>query len=647
MAKKEKAVDAAAKVMLERVEEKGLPTAWQRAEAQSPHCRFGTLGLCCRLCFLGPCRISPTERGAKVGVCGADAATIAARNFLRMVAGGAAAHSDHGRAVAEIFLQTARGDISGYQIKDIEKLRMVAGVLGVETEGKDAKDIAIEVGERALAEFGKQEGEQLFAARAPETRQKVWHDLGIYPRGIDREIVEAMHRTSMGVDQDPRSLMRQASRLALADGWGGSMIATELQDILFGTPIPLKGQVNLGVLKEDQVNIVVHGHEPILSEMVALASQDEELIKAAQKVGAKGINIAGICCTANELLMRHGIPIAGNMKMQELVIATGVVDAIIVDVQCIMQGLGQICGAFHTKFITTSSRAHITGAEHIEFEEDKPLETAKRIVWAGIENFAHRNKDAVFIPDLSNDLIAGFSHETVNYILGGRFRASYVPLNDNIVNGRIRGVAGVVGCTNLKAPRGSSQHTDLVKELISRDVLVVETGCAAIECGKAGLLLPEAKELAGPGLKEVCEAVGMPPVLHAGSCVDNSRILIALTEMVNTGGLGEDISELPVAGACLEWMHEKAISIGQYFVASGVYTIFGIGSPVAGSEELMEIICKEFEGELGGMWAFEADPHKMAEMICAHIERKRDALGINVERERKLYDMEDRRKLSV
>jgi len=626
----------------EHLEKLGIETAWDRLKKQLPQCKFGSSGICCRNCNMGPCRITAK---ADRGVCGADANTIGARNFLRLVAGGAAAHSDHGRAAAELLLETARGHAQGYQIKDEEKLHEVAEHFGIKTEGRKKEEIAEELALAMLAEFGKAEGTQIFAKRAPESRQKVWEELGVTPRAIDREIVEAMHRTSEGVDQEYRSIIRHAHRTALGDGWGGSMIATEVQDILFGTPKPVLGPVDLGVLKEDEVNVVVHGHEPSLSEMIALAAQDEECLKEAEKVGAKGINIAGICCTANELLMRHGIPVAGNMRMQELAVGTGVVDAMIVDVQCIMQGLSCIASVYHTKFISTSSRARIEGATHIQFNDRTGYTDAKKIVMEAVRNFPNRDKSKIFVPKESTPMVVGFSHETIMYMLGGRFRSSYRPLNDNIINGRIRGVVGVVGCVQPKGSLGESENARLVKQLVANDCLVVQTGCAALECGKHGFLLPEYREAAGPGLREVCETVGMPPVLHAGSCVDNSRILRACAEIVKEGGLGDDISQLPVAGACIGWMHEKAISIGHFFVASGVFTVFGTNNPVSGCPDLLKYLTEELEEEIGGKWAFETDVDKMAQLIIDHINKKRAALGIDKKRERVLYDMEARRKL--
>jgi carbon-monoxide dehydrogenase catalytic subunit len=310
-----------------------------------------------------------------------------------------------------------------------------------------------------------------------------------------------------------------------------------------------------------------------------------------------------------------------------------------------MPSLPEIAKCYHTELITTSSKGKIEDTKYFELSEKNALKTAKEIVREAIMNFPNREK--VNIPKEKMDLIAGFSHEAINYMLGGTFRTSYVPLNDNVVNGRIKGVAGVVGCCNPKVIHDRC-HVNLVEELIANNILVVQTGCSAIACAKAGFLTPEsAVKYAGKGLAEVCKAVGMPPVLHSGSCVDNSRILIALSEMVKVGGLGNDISELPVAGAAPEWMSEKAIAIGQYFVASGVFTVFGVGLPVGGSEIFSKHIFKEFEKIFGGMWATEPDPSKMAALIIDHINKKRGKLGISKVKERILYDMQMRRELEV
>jgi len=406
------------------------------------------------------------------------------------------------------------------------------------------------------------------------------------------------------------------------------MIATEISDVLFGTPDPIRSTANLGVIDEDYVNLVVHGHEPTLSDIVATVSMKKELIDKAKKAGAKGINLGGICCTANEILMRHGINVAGSVMQQELAVLTGAVELMLVDVQCLYPGLNEVTRHFHTKLVTTSPKAKMPGVEHIEFQEDKAVEIATKIIETAIENFKNRKKESIYIPNHKERLVAGFTAESVFNFLGGKYRATYRPLNNAVIEGRIRGAAGVVGCSNPNTEYEYG-HIEMVKELLKNDVIVVSTGCNAITCAKHGFLQPEsAFEYAGKGLQEVCQAVGIPPVLHLGSCVDNSRILRVLTNVVAEGGLGNDISDLPVAGAAPEWMSEKAVSIGMYFVASGVYTVIDKPLPIMGSKNLHRYLTEEIEEETGGKWAFEEDPIKAAHMMINHIDKKRAALKL-------------------
>jgi carbon-monoxide dehydrogenase catalytic subunit len=546
-----------------------------------------------------------------------------------MVAAGTAAHSDHGRSVAHTLLLMGEGKAKDYSVKDEVKLRRVAAEYGLETDGKPSQEIARELAAAALSEFGQQEGQLRLLKRAPETRQEVWQKQGVTPRGIDREVVECMHRTTMGVDTDYKNIIRHGVRTALADGWGGSMIGTDLQDIMLGSPLPVRGKVNLGVISNDKVNVLVHGHEPILSDMIVEASRDPELIKLAEEKGAKGIQLSGVCCTANEVLMRQGIPSAGQFLEQELAIATGAVEAMVVDVQCLMPSLPEVAKCFHTELVTTSPKARMPGVRHIEFDEERALDVAREIIRVAIEKFPDRDPETVSIPQHPMDLVAGFTTEYVFRMLGGSFRPSYRPLNNGIIEGRLRGVAGVVGCCNPNFQPVEQGHVDMVKELIRNDVLVVQTGCAAIACAKEGLLAPEAAaKYAGRGLQEICEAVGIPPVLHVGACVDNSRILVACCEMIKEGGLGEDLSDLPVAGAAPEWMSEKAVAIGMYVVGSGIFTVFGNSLPVEGSPAVHDYLTKGMEEDFGATWAFEADPVAAARMMIEHMNEKRAALKL-------------------
>ncbi len=622
-------IDPATQQMLIRADALGIGTAFSRAEAM-PACNIGSAGMCCKICGMGPCRLT---KDGSTGVCGATIDTIQARNFIRMIAAGAAAHSDHGRDMAFTLKATALGEAEGYTIRDVAKLRMVAAKYGIPIDKRSPNEIAVDLADLYIAQFGQQRGTLAPTKRAPAKRQKLWAERGVMPRGVDREVVEALHRTHIGDDQDPIHILQHAVKVALSDGWGGSLIATDVSDILFGTPAPVVGQANLGVLKAEMVNVIVHGHEPTLSEMIVAASQTPEIIEYAKAAGAQGINLAGICCTANETLMRQGIPAAGNFLQQELAILTGSVEAMVVDVQCIMQALVGLAENFHTKIITTSPKVKLKGATHIEFDEHHAMTIAKDILRVAIDNF--KNRGAIEIPHDVEDLVPGFSHEYINYMLGGSYRASFRPLNDAIMSGRIRGVAAIVGCNN---PRSQHDylHTHVTRELLKQDVLIVETGCGAIASAKLGLMLGEAGlDQVGAGLREICETVGIPPVLHLGSCVDNTRILTVLTQMVEEGGLGDDIDQIPAVGLAPEWMSEKALSIGTYCMASGAYVIFGGSSPlegmpdkVSGSADVLSYISEGWEALYGGKMEFIEDPDEMIRRTLEHIDKKRAALGL-------------------
>jgi len=619
--KPQKTIDPAALEVLERARTLGLSTAFTRADAMKP-CPIGEDGACCKNCYMGPCRlVKPGQRG----ICGATIETVASRNLARAIAAGASAHSDHGRDMAFTLQAVAKGEAQGYEIRDVPKLMTVAAYMGIKTEGRAVNDVALDVANTAIAQFGQQKGEIIYVKRAPKKRQEIWRRLGLAPRGIDREVVEVLHRTHMGDDQDADHILRAAMRTALSDGWGGSMLATDISDILFGTPSPVVSQVNLGVLKPDEVNIVVHGHEPTLSEMIVVAVQDPALVEYARSKGAKGINLCGICCTSNETLMRQGIPSAGNFLNQELALITGAVDAMVVDVQCIMQALPDLAKNFHTKIICTSPKVYIDGATYMQFDEHRALEQAKEVVRVAIDSYTGRGE--VHIPKATSDLVPGFSHEYIGYMQGGMLRGSFRPLNDAIMAGRIRGVAAVVGCNNPRVTQ-DLVHNYTVREFLKNDVLVVQTGCGALANAKYGLLQGEALDYCGPGLREVCEAIGIPPVLHMGSCVDNTRILTVLTQMASEGGLGDDISDIPAVGLAPEWMSEKALTIGTYCAASGAYVLFGVTSPVEAAPEVQRIMTEGWESIVGGKLEFEPDLQKLVEKSLAHIDKKRAALNL-------------------
>jgi carbon-monoxide dehydrogenase catalytic subunit len=610
-----------AQQMIDRAREEGIETVWDRLRAQEPQCGYCQLGLSCRNCAMGPCRIDPFGEGPQKGVCGADADVIVARNLGRAIAAGSSSHSDHGRDILEVFSAMAHGETSGYQVTDEAKLRRIADEIGIATEGRGVNEVAIDLADELMANYGTAKGSLSFVERVPALRREKWAALGITPRGIDRENVEMMHRTHMGVDNDYANLLLHGLRTALSDGWGGSMIATELSDIMFGTPTPVTSEVNLGVLEADQVNIAMHGHNPLLSDVVVTAAQDPELVELARSYGATGINIVGLCCTGNEMLMRKGVHIAGNHLMQELVLVTGALEAMVVDYQCIMPSVVDVAKCYHTQVISTSDKAKFPGATHVSFDPRRGAEIARDIVRIAVEAYPNRNRDRVRIPVAPVQMMGGFSVEAILGALGGTPQ----PLVDAIVAGTIRGAVAVVGCNNPKLAQ-DFEHIELTRKLIENDILVLVTGCAAVANGKAGQMMPAAADLAGPGLGAVCKSLGIPPVLHMGSCVDNSRVMQLAAALANA--IGVDIDSLPLAGAAPEWYSEKAVAIGAYVVGSGITTVLGVQPPIFGSANVVNLLAGGLDDVVGAKFAVEPDPYKAALLIRRHIEAKRQGLGL-------------------
>lgn len=601
--------------------------AWQiRVKNQTPHCKFGEQGVCCRICAMGPCRITPK---APRGICGCDVHGIVGRNYLKFTAGGAATHSDHGREICHtLYLSAADGN---YKVKDEAKLLKLAKEFGVETEGRDIYDVAHEVAEAGLMEYGKPFGFQKFLDRMPASQKEILMENELAPRAIDREVASSMHMAHMGCSSKPEALVKQSIRCGLGDGWGGSMMGTEFSDVLFGTPKPIDTEANLGVMNADNVNIVVHGHDPSLSEMICEYADDPEMIAYAKEMGAKGITVSGVCCTSNEVAMRRGIPMAGNFLQQENVVLTGACEAIVVDVQCIFPALGPLSKCFHTKFITTSPIAQMPESEYIRFSSANAGENAKHIVKTAIENFKNRKPELVHIPDMKQKATVGYSLEAIVKVLDGVTNSQVdvtgttKPLLECVTSGVLRGAVAMVGCNNPKI-RPDLAHIELMKKLIANDIIIVASGCSAQAAAKAGLMDKRAKELCGAGLKRVCELADIPPVLHMGSCVDISRMMNLVAELAKDSGL--KISQLPVVGCAPEWMSEKAVSIGNYVVGTGIDTFLGVDPYVSGSTEVAELLTGGVREWTGASYTVEKDIDKLVDAMIDRIEEKRAAIGI-------------------
>jgi carbon-monoxide dehydrogenase catalytic subunit len=629
-----KSTDPAVQKMIAKAETMDVTTVWDRYGAMVPQCGFGDTGLCCRHCLQGPCRIDPFGEGAKTGICGATADTMVARGLDRAIAAGTAAHSGHARHLAHTLLKMAKGETKDYTVKEPEKLRAIAARMSIPVDGRKDNEIALDVANAALADFHEKETPVLWAATVvtPE-RAKVLTDLGLVPKGIDHEISEIMHRTIYGVDADPVNLLLGGLRCGVAD-LAGCYMGTDLADVLFGIPQPTVTEANLGTLKADAVNIAVHGHNPVLSDVLVAAAQEKE--KDAKAAGASGINLVGICCTGNEVMMRHGIPACTHSVSQETAIITGALDAMVVDYQCIMPALVNVAECAGTTIITTMDISKISGATHVEFTEEAAAEKANEIFDISIENFKKRKDKPVDIPDIKTPVVTGFSVEA---IVGALSKVDaddpLKPVLDNIKAGNIRGVCLFAGCNNVKVTQDKNFIT-MARKLLKENVLVVATGCGAGALMRHGFMDPaNVDEMCGDGLKAVLTAIGeannlggpLPPVLHLGSCVDNSRA-VALAVAV-ASYLGVDTDKIPVVASAAEAVSEKAVSIGAYAVAAGLPTHVGVMLPVLGSPLVTEVLTEKVKELTGGYFIVDLDPETAADKLLAAIDERRAGLGLS------------------
>jgi carbon-monoxide dehydrogenase catalytic subunit len=629
----DKSTDPAVRQMIGKAEKANVTTVWDRYEAMLPQCGFGDMGLCCRHCLQGPCRIDPFGEGPRSGICGATADVMVARGLDRAIAAGTAAHSGHAKHLAHTLLKMAQGKARAYSIKEEDKLRAVALRINIPVDNRAINNIALDVANAALADFHEKETPVMWAATVvTPQRAKLLGNLGLVPKGIDHEISEIMHRTLYGVDADQVNLLLAGLRCAVAD-LAGCYMGTDIADILFGVPQPRLSSANLGVLKADAVNIAMHGHNPVLSDvMVTLAQKaNEEAIKA----GASGINIVGICCTGSEVMMRQGIPACTHSVSQEMAIMTGALDAMVVDYQCIMPSVVSVAECTGTPVITTMDLCKISGARHVEFSEENAAEKAEEIFNSAIENFARRKNRPVDIPDIKARAMTGFSVEAIVGALKNVDNADPLkPLVDNIKLGNIRGVCLFAGCNNVKVPQDKN-FTVICRRLLKENVLVIATGCGAGALMRHGFMDPaNVDELCGAGLGAVLKAVGqangldgpLPPVLHIGSCVDNSRAVALAVAVANY--LGVDTDMLPVVASAAEAVSEKAVSIGAYAVAAGLPTHVGVMIPVTGSALVTEVLTEKIKGITGGYFIVDMNPDSAADKLLSAIDERRRGLGL-------------------
>jgi carbon-monoxide dehydrogenase catalytic subunit len=631
--------DPATMKVLELARSQGRETIFDRAVKMKP-CNIGTEGICCKVCSQGPCRLPLTkaikdgsEKDSRVGLCGATPETIVARNLTRMISAGAAAHSDHGLDLVELFKDLAEGATDEFQIKDEAKLRLMAEKLGLpDTDSTPVKELAKLVADSCLKEWGRQYGELSYLSLAPKETYDRWTELGVKPRGVNREAVEIMHRTHMGVDQDYENIVFQGLRCALSDGWTSSMIVADLQDILFGPPTPQTANLNLGTLAVDKVNVVVHGQYPHLAEKILEAASRPDLIEYAKKQGAEGFAVTGLCATGEELQGRHGGGGASDYLQQELTVITGAVEVMVVDAQCAMEALGRLCDCYHTILVTTLDKAQIESGKNVKrlaISDANAGAEAEKILKMAADNFKKRGE--INVPAEQNKMEVGYTLESLGKAIGANGQGPGGALAEAIQKGRIKGLAAILGCNNVRVKPGASgqdPHVDLARALIADNVLVLTTGCSAMACGRDGLLSKEAATRAGQALAAFCKDSGLPPVLHFGSCVDNARILTALSETAKSGIVG-GLTSLPAVVAAPGWTTEQIVTTCFYFVASGLKVVLGVTLPVQGAPFIDNYLNEGLAAKYGGSILFEPDPYAAASVIGETLNQKRATLGLS------------------
>ena len=610
--------------MYDYTKKMGVETIFDRWEAQQPQCGFGMQGICCQLCSHGPCRITSK---AQVGICGANADTIVARNLLRLTVHGAAAYSHHLEEIVKTLKATAQGK-TPFKIGDEAKLKEIAKVVGLDAE-ESSEELAVKLADILLGEMRKGSEDPLALVKlfAPASRQEAWEKLGVIPGGVLSEIRDALTKSMSNIDTDPVDLLLTSVRLSLATGYMGLVGTITAQDILLGSPSLVESRADLGIIDPETVNIVAHGHVPLVATAVIQAAQDPELQKLAGDAGAKGINVYGSMCTGQELMQRSGSSAKGyggqlsNWLSQEYYIATGAVDLVMLDMNCSIPALKTMADNFHTKLVSVDKIVRMQGVEdHVDYDPEKVEEQAKQLVKMAIETYKNRG-DKINIPAYQSKVVSGFGVESIAGALGG----SLTPLLDVVKQGSIKGIAAVVGCTNNRNGH-DTKGIEIMKEFIKNDVLVVAAGCMSSAAEIQGLMDPEAKGLAGEGLQTVCKMLGIPPVLNFGSCVDIGRIGVVVTEIANA--LGVDPSQLPVVASAPEYLEQKAVADGIFAVAFGLLTHIGPVPPVTGSKLVTNILTKDIENLTGGRVLVNENPKEAVAEMVAHIEAKRKALGI-------------------
>lgn len=616
----EQTPDPAVREMLLRMQELGIETTFDRFDRQQPQCTFGLAGICCRNCYMGPCRI--TKKCTK-GVCGADADVIVARNMLRAVASGAAAHGARGRESMLALKKAAEGSID-LPIEGEAKVRAVCQTYGIDAEGKTLEQLASEVADILLEDLSRTvpAPHRTLQAFAPAERKKVWEDLGILPVSVYHEVFESLHRTSTGTDGDWKNIMKQFLRTGVAFAWTSCLGSSIAMDCLYGLPQRRRTMMNVGALKKGWVNIAVHGHSPLLVSEIVRTGQSEEYQAKAKAAGAQGIQFYGICCSGLSAMYRYGgvIPLS-NAVGAEMILGTGALDLWVADVQDVFPSIMEVAKCFKTTVVTTSDSARLPEAEHYALDHehsnlDEIHDIAVKIVERAIESYSDRRDVPVSIPQYEVEAETGFSAE---------FAASHFGMDriaEALADGRIRGIVNLVGCSNPRIVYEKA-IVEVAEILLKHGILIMTNGCASFPLMKLGYCSTKALEQTAEGLRDFLGDV--PPVWHMGECLDNARASALFSQVAAKSG--HAIKDMPFAFISPEWSNEKGICAALAFRLLGMDSYHSVYAPTQGSAKVTEFMEHGTKPLLGSEMIVDVDHIALADRIVADLEKKRQALG--------------------
>lgn len=621
----EQVPDPAVKDMLLHMEQIGYDTAFDRFDAQKPQCSFGLCGTCCRICNMGPCKITPKS---PKGVCGADADLIVARNLLRGAAAGVAQHGMHAREVLLMLKEAALGNLD-IEIVGEYKIRAMARQFGIRTKNRQLKNITVDLCDVLLEDLSRTEPDtyRTIEACAPKERIEAWKKLDILPISAYHEVFESYHKSGCATDGDWESVMKQFLRCGLAFTFSGVVATSIATDSLLGVGDRVTSKINVGALKKGYVNIAVHGHLPVLVREIVKAGYSEKYQKLAKEKGALGIQFYGICCSGLSAMYRYdGVIPLSNAVSAELVLGTGALDLWVADVQEVYPAIMDVARCYKTTVVTTSDSARLPGAEHIGYDHhhsnlNQTQEIAEKIVERAIESFENRKGTPVFIPPYEVEAEVGFSLEYLHKRYG-----SLKPLADAVQSGKILGIVNMVGCNNPKIPYEKA-ILDVCDVLLKNNVLILTNGCASFPLMKMGYC--QASELAynkcGEGLKEFL-APDMPPVWHVGECIDNTRSSGIFAGIA--GLIGRNLYEMPFAFSSPEWSNEKGIDAALGFRLMGITSYHCVEAPIHGSAKVIEFLKESTKEILNSSMVVEVDPTALGEKIVADMKKKREQYGI-------------------